>query len=72
MDERIKENNFLYYQIGRVSKNLAGADVEPQGLKRLSEEGYEVYKLDLETYIDLLHELSNQVDVIVIPEVIKN
>lgn len=72
MDARIEVNNFLHYQIGNVARKIIGADIEKIGLERLAEEGFEVYNLNLETDIDLLKELSNQVDVIVIPEVIEH
>ncbi|MGD8834529.1 MAG: methyltransferase domain-containing protein [Desulfobacteraceae bacterium] len=72
MDARIEEHNFLHYQIGSVAKKLIGADIEKQGLERLSSEGFEVYHLDLEKDVGLLNNLSKQVDVIVIPEVIEH
>ena len=72
MDERITGNNFLHYQIGKVANKLIGVDVETEGLKRLSEEGFEVYKLDLENDFEILQNLSKKVDVIVIPEVIEH
>ena len=72
MDERIKGNNFLHYQIGKVAKKLIGADIDQDGLKLLSEEGFEVYKLDLENDFELLRKLSRKVDIIVIPEVIEH
>jgi 2-polyprenyl-3-methyl-5-hydroxy-6-metoxy-1,4-benzoquinol methylase len=72
MDARIEAHNFLHYQIAKAANKVIGADVEAQGLTRLSQEGFEVYHLNMETDVDLLSELSNQVDVIVIPEVIEH
>ncbi len=72
MKQRIQENNFLHYHIGRVARKLVGADVDEKGLARLKQAGYEVHTLDLETDTDLLRELSRDADVIVIPEVIEH
>ncbi|MCB2230989.1 glycosyltransferase [bacterium] len=72
MESRIKSNNFLHYHISQVAEKLIGVDIEEGGLKRLADEGYEVYRLDLECDTELLSELASQVDVIVIPEVIEH
>lgn len=72
MESRIKANNFLHYHISRVAEKLIGVDIEETGLKRLADEGYEVYRLDLERDTELLRDLVTQVDVIVIPEVIEH
>ncbi|MCK4606505.1 MAG: glycosyltransferase [candidate division Zixibacteria bacterium] len=72
MKQRIRENNYLHYHIGRVAKKLVGADVDEKGLARLKQASYEVHKLDLETDANLLRELSRDADVIIIPEVIEH
>ncbi len=72
MESRIQNNNFLHYHIKQVATELIGVDIEEAGLERLSVEGYEVYKLDLETDREKFAELAGRVDVIVIPEVIEH
>lgn len=72
MESRIQSNNFLHYHISQVAEKLIGVDIEESGVKRLADEGYEVYRLDLENDTQLLRDLASQVDVIVIPEVIEH
>ncbi|MDX9858445.1 MAG: glycosyltransferase [candidate division Zixibacteria bacterium] len=72
MESRIKSDNFLHYHISQVADQLIGVDIETAGLERLKEEGYEVYRLDLESDDELLRDLARRVDVIVIPEVIEH
>ena len=72
MESRIQSNNFLHYHLKQVAAKLIGVDIEDAGLERLTLEGYEVYKLDLEKDREKLKELTDRVDVIVIPEVIEH
>ena len=72
MESRIKSNNFLHYHLKQVAAELIGVDIEDAGLERLTLEGYEVYRLDLEKDREKLAELAGRVDVIVVPEVIEH
>ncbi|MEA3296510.1 MAG: glycosyltransferase [candidate division Zixibacteria bacterium] len=72
MEQRILKNNFLHYHIGQVAKNLVGVDINEDGIKHLSDAGYDVHLLNIETDDELLKKLSRDVDVIVIPEVIEH
>lgn len=69
---RIKQDNYLHRHIAEVAAEVIGADIDQEGLDLLTNEGYEVHKLDLESDLELLTELSKRVDVIVIPEVIEH
>ena len=72
MNTRIKGNGLLHYQINKVATKLIGADIEENGLKYLAGEGFEVYNLNIETDLTLLKKLTQQVDIIVMPEVIEH
>lgn len=72
MDLRISEGNFLHYQINQAAAATIGVDVDAKGIARLKQEDYEVYTLDLEKDSKRLQQLSSQVDVIVIPEVLEH
>ena len=69
---RIQSQSFLHYYLNQVALELIGVDIEETGLRRLSTEGYEVYKLNIETDREKLLELACRVEVIVIPEVIEH
>lgn len=69
---RIKQDNYLHRHIAEVAVEVIGADIDQDGLDLLTNEGYEVHKLDLESDLELLTELGKRVDVIVIPEVIEH
>jgi len=72
MEQRINENNFLHDQINRVANNLIGLDLNEPGIDLLKEKGYEAYCADIEQDGPLLKELSEQVDIIVVPEVVEH
>ena len=72
MKQRMAENQFLHYHIHQVAERAIGVDIDKEGLALLSENGYEVHRLDLETDDELLTSLSEQVDLIVIPEVLEH
>ncbi len=72
MEHRQAEGGFLHFHINQVARRAIGVDVDDAGLAVMRDQGYEVQRLDLETDFELLRELSEQVDVIVIPEVLEH
>ena len=72
MEERIKQENFLHHQISRVAEKLIGVDIDEKGIAFLNEAGYDTHVVDIQTDCKRLKELSRDVDIIVIPEVIEH
>ncbi|MCP4703486.1 MAG: glycosyltransferase [candidate division Zixibacteria bacterium] len=72
MKKRIAENNYLHHQIYKVAESLFGVDIDDNGIQLLRNEGFDVETVNVETDINKLQALTNDVDVIVIPEVIEH
>ncbi len=72
MQQRIQESNFLHQQISSVAESLVGVDINNEGIAYLSDAGYDVHTVNIETDGELLKELTSDIDVIVMPEVIEH
>lgn len=65
-DKHIDNEAWLHGRIKKVAKQLTGADIEPNGIKQLKENGFEVYTPDE------LKEVDEKYDVIVMGDVIEH
>lgn len=72
MEKRIAEKNHLHYHLSTVARRLIGIDINEDGISRLRESGFEAHVVDVQTDLDKLRELTRDMDVMVIPEVIEH
>lgn len=72
MERRIAEKNHLHHYLSEVSERLVGIDINEDGVRRLKEIGFEVYRVDIEKDFKLLNKYSRDMDVVVVPEVIEH